>query len=96
VYLAKGAANMEQIFESECDPEARTSVFRNTVGRVVVIIYAGGVSFTNSLEREDAEAMARAILGIPDPPFIDWDYCAAAMRAQAEIEVLEGAVAWVA
>jgi hypothetical protein len=40
------------------------------------------------MEKEDAEALARAILGIPDLPAFDWDAVVAGVKAEAAHEEL--------
>lgn len=83
---------MEQIFESQCNEEARTVAYRyDEKGQVAIMTGPPGASFCLFLEREDAVVLARGILGMQDPPFVEWDECVHQMRMDvAEAEIRSG------
>ncbi len=74
--------NLEPIFASQCSDEGRVFVTRYDDGIAIMVVSAGtffGMTTNFGMVREDAEAMARAILGIPNMCAFDWD------RTRAEI-----------
>jgi hypothetical protein len=77
---------MHQIFESECNPDARVTVKQWPDRDVKVHVEGNAECLEFGMVREDAEAMARAILGIPDLPFFDWDGMVAECRQAVELE----------
>ncbi len=78
---------MHQIFESQCNPDLRVEAFRDKEA-VNLLISGYGHMTSVKLEKEDAEALARAVLGIPDLPAFEWDAVVADMRAEAAHEEL--------
>jgi hypothetical protein len=83
---------MEQIFRSECSETITTTVTAWPNGRFEFAVSTRDgcqLFLTFDLAKEDAEAMARAILGIPELPVFNWEQCCADMRAQVALEALD-------
>jgi len=81
---------MELIFESECSEAVEVRAYRVAEG-VWIGATCGPITQDLTMIREDAEAMARAILGIPHPSVFDWESAVADMRAQAALEAIDRA-----
>jgi hypothetical protein len=78
---------MEEFFESQCNPDLKVTAYHRATPddgiSIVVSPPMSGTTFAFIIVKEDAESMARAILGIPDMPTFDWD----AMVAEARVEL---------
>lgn len=72
-----------RLFASECDPVERTTATWSSSGELMVNHYSGMAHLGFELAKEDAISLARAILGIADPPILDWDAMVTDMRDEA-------------
>jgi hypothetical protein len=72
---------MDQFFQSECNEDTLTRAYRRPTGDIIITAWCHGLAGRLFLVKEDAEALALAILGLPDRPLSTW---AEAPRPAAE------------